>query len=232
MSAQMLVRATSLGLFDKPPHFALSRSYNLIARGVVESLLDPSITRLLVTYTGQPAIGIATAGPTSGFTGLDVERFWPLIQTASGFFGPFSLPFFYGLGGIVEHIIPNVLLFDPLVPVGNGTGILAPGGVVFDGDACFENMHSEAVSEQIMVVRLVEHVPTPIDTVEDPITSEELELGDLFSRPEILLRAIGAQLTVELLLATRAGIVPTGAFNPLSPPLTGVTLTTLLQLPV
>ena len=203
MVAQMLARAVSQGLIDTPPYFGLSRTYSIIARGIIEALLSQTSTVVTVVYgPGQPAIGFGVAGPTVGWDGLDPERYWPLIQTATGYFGPQAQPFFFGLGGVVEHIQQSVIMNDFFVPTGNGVGLLSPGGVLLNADDVFDEMHEAAVAEGLMVVRLkagpddiLGHVSDPLDTFADPITGDPLAVGDLFTRAEILLRAASIQLS-------------------------------------
>lgn len=234
MAATMVARAVSQGLVDAPPHFALSRVYSVIARGVVETLLEQTSTIVTVLYTGQPAIGFGTATAV-GVTGLDGARYGTTCQNLAGYFGPFAGGFFFGLGGVADHISAAVQLTDLLVPTGNGTGLLSPGGLLLNPDDCFDNMKSQAAAEGIMVVKLktvpddgTGHLDDPLGSIEDPITSEDLFLGDLFTRAEILLQAVANGLAAELLFATRAGIPVVGAFNPVDPIIAAPTITTLL----
>lgn len=232
----MVQRAASMGAFDRPlpppepPEGTLTRTYLLIARGIVETLQDPLSTIITVIYgPGQPAVPVGLAGPVSGLDGLDGERFWPLVQNSAGHLGPFSMPFFFGLGGVVEYFKDNVQMTDILVPTGNGVGNLAAGGLLFNADNCFDNMAQEAADEEIMVTRVGVHVSEdPLDFIRDPTTQDKLFAGDLFKQSEILLQAIAAQLAVELLLATKTAIPVTGLFVPIVPPITAPTVTSIL----
>lgn len=233
MTAAMLARAVTQGLVDRPPHFALSRVYSVISKGVVTTLLDPAATVITVNYTGKPCITPpCIGGPTVGWTGLSDARYYPLVQTQALHFGPFSVPFFFGIGGIISYLAPTVTMTDPLAPTGTGgTGVLAAGGVVFDASECFNNMKSEAQSEGIMVVDLNTHLGgNPLGTIPDPTTGAILMLGDLFKQAEILLLAVAAQLTIELLFASKVGIITIGPINPLDVPIGSVpTITTILS---
>ena len=238
MTNVMLARAFSKGLFNAPPEFGLSRTYFTIAKGIVQAILDPTATIITVAYgPGQPLVTPPVfpilpgglAGPVVGLTGLDAETFWPLIQVACGYFGPYSEPFFYGLGGIIDYLQPTVQMTDLYAPTGTGVGTLAPGGILFDADKCFDNMHDEAVAQQLMVVRLLVHLSDPLGTYSDPITQLPLGLNDLFSRAEILLKASAIQMASELLKASKIGIPVVGAFLPLPvPPIVGATITSVL----
>jgi hypothetical protein len=230
MSAAMLARALTMGLFDKPPHFALSRVYSVIAKGVATTLLDPSSTVVTVTYTGKPCtVPPCTAGPTVGWSGVDPERYWPLVQTTALHFGPFSAGFFFGIGGIVDYLAPVVGMTDLLAPTGTGgIGVLGGGGVILNPTDCFDNIESEAASEDIMVVNLAHFGGNPLGSINDPTTGAPLMLGDLFVQAQILLNAIASQLAVELLFATKTGITTAGTINPLDLPIVAATITTTL----
>ena len=221
MQATMLARAVSQGLVDQPPHFALSRVYGVIARGVVETILSHEFVAT-VFYTGQPAVTFGTAIDT-GLDGLDADRFANLCLAASAFSGPFSVPFFHGIGGVIEYLAPNVALRDFFAPTGNGgLGTLSSGGVVVDGSALFDNLESEAIDEDIMVVTPTYHTqPTP-----DPITAVPLFFGDLFSQADVLLRAIANTFVDEMLQATKLNIPTFGdAAPPPAPPISVPTIT-------
>ena len=228
MQASMVARAIGQGLFDKPPHFALSRVYGVIAKGVVTTLLDPIATILTVTYNGQPCtVPPCTGGPTISVTGLDASRYYPLVQTQTTHNGAYSVPFYFGIGGVIEYFAPSVTITDVPVPTGTGgNGVLAAGGLVFDATTCFNNMKSEAAAEDIMVVNASHLGGNP--TIQDPTTGVPLSLGDLFVQAEKLLQAVSAQLSVELLLASQATIPTLGAFNPLDPPIPPTTTVTAI----
>jgi len=226
----MLARALGAGLFDKPPHYALSRVYSVISKGVVATLLDPSATVITVTYTGQPCTASCTAGPTVGWSNLDPERYHPLVRAQSLHIGPYATSFYLGLGGVVEYLAPNVTMTDAIAPTGTGgTGVLAGGGVVFDATECFNNMKTEAETEDIMVVNLDHLDGDPLGTIEDPTTGATLSLGDLFVQASLFLHAVADQLTVELALATKTGIQTFGPVNPSDPPVILPTVTTILS---
>lgn len=230
MSAAMVARAAGQGLIDQPPHFALSRVYDVIARGVVTTLFDPIATVITVTYTGRPCIAPpCIGGPVLGVNSLDPDRYHPLVQTQSLHTGPHSSKFYFGIGGIVDYFALNVTLTDPLAPTGTGgNGVLAPGGLVFDATECFNNMKSEAALEDIMVVNLVHLGGNPTGTIQDPTTGAPLSLGDLFAQAEILLHAVADQLTAELLIAEQPTIPSNGAINVLDPPIILPSVTTLI----
>lgn len=236
MQATMLTRAVGAGLIDQPPLFALSRVYGAIARGIILTLLDPLAVIVTTIYgPGQPAIPFGVGGPATAWDDLEPDRYALLAQATAGYFGPFAVPFFTGLSGIIEHIAALVTTLDLLTPTGTGVGIIAPGGVILNPDTCFDNMAVEAALEGLMVVRLktgpddpLGHVDTPDQTLADPITGEPLGVGDLFSRAEILLQAIAISLTAELLFARRTGIPVAGPFNPIAPPITAPTITAVV----
>lgn len=224
----MLTRALSQGLFDKPPHFALSRIYGVLAKGVINTLLDPLATIVTVNYAGFQLIppGLATG---TGLSGLDQDRFYPLVQTATLHVGPFSIPFYFGIGGIIEYLktAPTFTDLFPLVGTG-GTGQLLAGGLLVNPSDLYDNLKAEAESEGIMVVDLFTHLGgNPLATIADPTTGAPLGLDDLFVQAELLISAIAAQVPVELAFGTNTAITPTGAVNPLAPT-SGFTITTLI----
>ena len=225
----MIVKATGAGLIDQPPLFGLSRTYNVIAKGVVQTLLNPTETLLTVLYgPGQPALGVSVAGPAIGFSGLDPDRYATACLGGTAWTGIGSLPFCTGLSGIVENFRAAASVTDLLTPTGNGVGNLTSGGIIFDADACFEHMKDEATADSIMVVVLGVHTSDPLGTIEDPTTGAELEVGDLFSQAEVLLRTVSTLLAVELLFGQRLGIPVVGAFNPLDLPIISPTITAVL----
>lgn len=236
MQAAMLARAVGAGLIDKPPYFALSRIYGVVARGIHLTLLDPLATIITTTYgPGQPATPFGTAGPAVGWDDLEPDRYALLTQTTAAHFGPFALPFFTGLSGAIEHIAASATTLDLFAPTGTGTGIISPGGVILNPDTCFDNIESEAAAEKLMVVRLkanpsdpLGHVDSPVQTMSDPTTGAELGVGDLFSQAEILLQAITTSLTAELLFARRTGIPVAGPFNPIAPPIVAPSITAVV----
>src|SRR5581483_11640132 len=104
MQATMLARALAAGLFDKPPHFGLSRTYGVLAKGVIQTAITPLATLTMVSYTGQPVVAPATGVATvQGVTGMDRDGFRDRAMAASLFLGPFALPFFEGVAGIVDY---------------------------------------------------------------------------------------------------------------------------------
>jgi len=229
MSAQMLGNATSMGLIDQPPNFALSRLFDVISKGVTTTLLDPTArVPLLVNYTGLGCIPPCTA-TALGVNGLVPSRFQTAVTAASLFTGPSSAPFFFGIAGIVDYFAPNVTLFDPLAPTGvGGNGVMAAGALAYTPTEFFDNMESEAVSEDIMVVNLAHLGGNPLGMINDPTTGAPLGLGDLFVQAGILLNAIASQLTIELLFAAQPLIPSTGAVA-LPPPLVNFpSLTTVI----
>jgi len=230
MQSAMVARAVSQGLIDQPPHFALSRVYGVIAKGVDTTLKDPTATEITVEYTGQPCTSPpCVGGPVTSVSGLDQDRFYPLVQAQTTHSGPYSVPFYYGIGGVIEYFALNATLSDIPVPTGlGGVGVLAAGGLVFDAGECFDNMKSEAESEDIMVVNLAHLGGNPAGTIEDPTDGTILSLGDLFVQAEKLLQAIADQLTVELLLAAKSPIPTYGAINPTDPPIVAATVTTII----
>ncbi len=231
MLATMLARAIGAGLIDRPPNFGLSRTYKVMAEGVVKTLLDPSATLITVNYgPGQPSIPplSGVSGPVLAWDGLDPDGYAIATQLTSGFIGPPAQPFFVGVAGIVEHVAALVAMTDIFAPTGNGVGLLSPGGVLFDADSCFDNMKDEAISEKIMTVQLGVQLETPLDTIADPTTGVELGLDDLFVQAEILLRSVSTQLALELLSATKAGIPVVGGFDPLAPPIVALSVTSFL----
>jgi hypothetical protein len=65
--------------------------------------------------------------------------------------------------------------------------------------------------------------------VKDPITQQDLAVGDPFSQAEILLRACATQFSLELLAGNKTGIVVSGPFFPPPvPPVGAFTVTTRL----
>lgn len=229
MSAAMLARAVSGGLVDTPPNFALSRIYNVMARGVVATLIDPTAVVVTVSYTGNEAQPILTGVATSiGWDNLNPDRYHPLVLAQTTFTGLYSVPFFSGIGGIVEYAALNVTMTDVAAATGTGgTGVLTPGGVVLNANKTFDNMEAEAVLEDIMVVNLAHLGGNPGGTIQDPTTGVTLGLGDLFIQAETLLKAVADQLTVELAFASKSGIPTIGATT--ATPLAGVpTITTVL----
>lgn len=237
MSAAMLARALAGGLFDKPPHFALSRTYGVLATGAVSALLNPLSTVVSVAYgPGQPASptpafpipggGSATA---LGMDDLEPDRFAAAALAASGFFGPFSPSFFTGVGGMIEYFEPAVGFQDFYPPTATGFGTLGPGGLVLDANAVFLAMKEAAQQAQIMVVVLGVHTNDPDGTIPDPTTGFPLGVGDLFVQAEILLRAVSTTFSAELLFGKRLSIPVVGSFLPLPvPPVVGATITTVL----
>jgi len=205
-------------MFDKPPNFALSRVYLVIAKGVVTTLLDPASTIITVSYTGQPCVvPPCVAGPVIGLGNLDPERYWPLVQATALHFGPFSTGFFFGLGGIIEYLAPTVGLTDQFAPTGTGGIGVMGGGIALNPVDLFDNIKSEAASEDIMVVNLAHLNGDPFGTINDPTTGAPLNLGDLFVQAGILLNAISANLAIELVFGNKAGIPTTGIVNPTDP---------------
>jgi hypothetical protein len=237
MSAAMLTRALAAGLFDRPPNFALSRVYSVLATGAVAALLNPLSTVVSVAYgPGQPASptpafpipggGSATA---LGMDDLEPDRFAANALAASLFFGPFAPSFFTGIGGMIEYFEPAVGFQDFYTPTATGFGTLAPGGLVLNPDAVFQAMWDAAVAAEIMVVVLGVHVDDPNGTIPDPTTGFPLGVGDLFVQASILLRAVSTTFAAELLLGKRLSIPVVGSFLPPPvPPIAGGTITTVL----
>jgi len=232
MTSTMVARALAQGLFDKPPLFALSRVYAVMARGVITALQSQASTVVTVSWTGRPctgAPGTCIGGPVTGWNDLDPDRYSPLVQGQALHFGPSSVPFFFGVGGIVDYITANVTMTDPLCPNGDGTGNMAGGGVVLNATDVFDEMEAEAASEDIMVVNLVTHLGgNPLGMINDPTTGTPLGLGDLFSQAAILLAAVADQLTIEVLNATKPGIPAVGPFNASDPIGTIPSVTTVI----
>lgn len=230
MTAGMVNRAVAQGLINKAPTFGLSRTYAVMAKGVVKTLLDPISTVVSVFYgPGKPAIGFGVAGPTLGLQDLSPDRFAPLAQLGALHLGLFSVPFYSGIAGIVEHIQSAVIMTDFFVPTATGTGTLVEGGVVLNADDCFENMKTEALFDGIMTVQEGVHIPSGQTTIPDPTTGIPLSVGDLFSQSELMLRSVSINLALELLFATRDGILVVGASDPFSTPISGATITTFLS---
>jgi len=237
MAAVCLARAVSNGLVDQPPHFALSRTYLVVCRGIVASLTDPEDVVVTVGWgPGQPALpnpalgglpfGIGTA---VALDDLEAERYWPNVHATTLFSGPFATPFFNGFGGIIQYLAATITLTDLFVPVGNGGGSLAQGGIVLNPLNCLNKMHEEAKAEELMVVVLERHIQEPEGTIPDPITQQPLGLGDLFSQAQILLTSVAINLAAELLNATQPGFAVVGVTNPLDPPISGATITTAIS---
>lgn len=234
MATTMIARAIAHGLVDQPPYFGLSRTYKVIATGVVKTLLTPVKTLTTATYTGQPVapptiFGTATIQSVSG---MDSGQFRDRTLAASLFTGPFSIPFFEGIAGIVDYFQPTVTLLDLFVPIGSvGTGLVLAGGIVMDAAACFDNMHKAAIDDGIMVVRTDYHLNgNPNGTFTDFVTQQNLKKDDLFSQPGVLLLAIATQLQVEIAKAHQEAIPVVGNFfpDPPIPPITAATITTIL----
>jgi len=229
MAVTMLGRATGMGLIDQPPNFALSRLYDVIAKGVTTTLLNP-LSRLPITvsYTGLGCIPPCTA-TALGVLSLDPDRFQTAVTVASLFVGPFSVPFFFGIAGIVDYFAPTVTLLDLFPATGSGgNGVMLAGGLAYISIDFFDNMKSEAASEDLMVVNLTHLGGNPLGMIPDPTTGAPLSLGDLFVQSNILLQAIAAQLTIELAFANQPTIPSIGP-TAVPPPLVGVpTITTLV----
>jgi len=229
MQALMVGRALSQTLFDKPPHYALSRVYGVLAKGVVNTLIDPAAVIVTVAYTGfaivppPPWVGLGT-----GWSNLDQDRFYPAVQTLTLHAGPLSVPFYFGVGGIVEYLKLAPVMTDllPLTGVG-GTGTLI--SVILDPVALFDNIKAEAEAEGIMVVDVTTHLGgNPLGTIPDPTTGILLSEGDLFVQAEALIQGVATQLPVELLFATNSAIVTTGAVG-IVPVAGATTITTLIS---
>lgn len=230
MTTLMVSRATSQGLIDLPPDFNLTRMYRVIAKGVVTTLLDPASTVITVNYTGKPCVvPPCIAGPVAGVSSLDESRFWNAVKTTSLHSGPYSIPFYYGIGGIIEYFAPTVGITDLLAPTGTGgVGVLAASGVVLDPIDCYDNIKAEAESEDIMVVNEITHLGgDPFGTIPDPTTGVPLSKGDFFVQAGILANAVATNLALELTFATKASIPTTGTINVLDPPIAAATITSV-----
>ncbi len=226
MATNMLGRATSMGLIDRPPNFALSRLFDVISKGVTTKLIDPTARiPISVTYTGLTCIPPCLGGPVLGVNGLDASRYQTAVTAQSLFTGVSSAPFFFGIAGIVDYFLANVTLTDLLPATGaGGNGVMSPGALSYTSTDFFDEMESEAASEDIMVVNAAHLNGNP--TIPDPTTGVPLSLGDLFVQAGILLQAIADQLSIEILNATQPLIPTTGAT--VIPPIVLATLTTLV----
>ena len=229
MAVTMLGRATSMGLIDQPPNFALSRVYDVIARGVTTTLLNPlSRIPIVVSYTGLGCIPPCSA-TALGVLSLDPDRFQTAVTAATVFVGPFSVPFFFGIAGIVDYFAPTVTLTDLAPATGSGgNGVMAAGGLAYISTDFFDNMKSEAASEDLMVVNLAHLGGNPLGVIADPTTGAPLSLGDLFVQADILLQAIASQLTIELAFANQPTIPSIGPTAPPPPVVNLPTITTLV----
>jgi hypothetical protein len=203
---------------------------DVIAKGVVATLLDPAETIVTVLYSGPPAVTVGLAGPTTGWNDLDPDQFWPTTQPPTHT-GPFSIAFFTGMAGIIDHIAPNVTMTDFFAPTGTGgTGQLTAGGVLLSPTTLYDNMKAEAESEDIMVVNVNTHLGGDSGgTIADPTTGAPLGEGDLFVQADVFLTLLSTALPAHLLNATNSAIITIGAIIPLAPPLVNVpTVTTIL----
>ncbi len=230
MAATMIGRATSMGLIDAPPNFALSRLFSAVAEGVTTTLLDITARiPIVVTYTGLACTGVCTGGPVIGVMGLDPDRYQTAVTVQSLFIGPFSAPFFFGIAGIVDYFLNTVTIVDLIGATtgAGGNGVMAAGALLFDPTALFDNMKSEAASEDLMVVNLAHLGGVPTAMIPDPTTGVPLALGDLFVQAEILLHAIADQLSIELALATQPTIPSIGPVA-IPPPIVAPSVTTIL----
>ncbi len=235
MTATMLANALAAGLFDKPPNFGLSRTYGVLATGVIETAITPLLGALTtVYYTGQPYGGPGVGGTATiqGVTGMTRNDFRDRTLQQTLFVGPLALPFFEGIAGIVDYFMPGVTLLDLFAPIGSaGTGTLVAGGIVFDAVLCLKNIQKAAQNAKIMVVDVDIHLNgDPNATIPDPVTQIPLHKGDFFSQALILATAVSTQFAVQCGQAMVPSIPVTGAFLPPPvPPLENVpTETTVL----
>jgi hypothetical protein len=137
MGADMLSRAVSKGLIDAPPYFALSRIYNAVATGIVKTL-QAAATVVTVQWTGFVPVG-ASIGTANSISGPDPDGYGTDTQTEAGHTGPFAPPFYYGLGGVIDYIKPNISFVDLLCPVAaGGAGVLV--SIVVPISECHDNI--------------------------------------------------------------------------------------------
>jgi hypothetical protein len=219
MAATMLGFALDDGLFDKPPNFALSRTYSVLATGVIETAITPLVGALTtVYYSGQPFAppGVGGTATIQGVTGMNHGGFRDATMAQSLFVGPLAFPFFDGLAGMIDYFMAQVTLLDLFAPIGSdGTGTLVSGGIVFDAALCLKNIQKAAQSAKIMVVDVDIHLNgDPNATIPDPVTQIPLHKGDFFSQALLLATAVSTQFAVQCAAAAQATIPVTGAFLP------------------
>jgi len=230
MVAAMLSRATSAGLFDRPPLFGLTKVYTTLAAGIIATLTTPTSTVITTLYgPGQPAtlVGTATA---QGLSNLDAERFAASAQALSSFIGVAAPQFFSGVAGVISYLEASVTFLDLLTPTGNGSGAILAGGIAFDATSCVDNIKDAAPTEEVLVCVLGRHVFEPTGTLPDPITGAPIPVGEFFSTPELLVNGVASALSLELLNGTNDNLLVAGSFvPPPAAPITAPTLTGTFQ---